>query len=154
MIRAALAVGVLVVAAGTAAPSGQSDEMTMILGSLADRTRQYYERFISIICTETVHHQDLRSNLAPTGKPRVTVYELSVSRDPRSEKESDFRVERILQTVNGRPARKYHQPECTDPKTGTPEPLGFLLAPNQKQFRFTLAGASAGGPVGTRALDF
>jgi hypothetical protein len=154
MFRPALAVGVLVMAAGTGAPSAQPDEMTMILGSLADRTRQYYERFISIICTETVHHQDLRFNLAPTGKPRVTVYELSVSRDQRSQKESDFRVERTLQTVNGRPARKHQQPACTDPKTGTLEPLGFLLAANQKQFRFTLAGAAAGGPLGTRALDF
>ena len=32
-----------------------------ILAGLAERTQQYYyERFISIICTETVHTEDLR----------------------------------------------------------------------------------------------
>jgi len=154
MLRAALAVGVLLVAGGVRAPAADPGELTVILGSLAERTRQYYDRFISIICTETVHQQELRFNLAPRGKPRVTVYELSVARDPRSKNDSDFRVERTLQTVNGRPARRNQEPGCTDPKTVTPEPLGFLLAANQKQFRFSVSDGFADGPSGTRALDF
>jgi hypothetical protein len=153
MFRVAI-VAVLVAMAGgrmTAAPSG---ELSLILGSLAERTQQYYDRFISIICTETVHQQELRFNLTPVGKPRETVYELSVTRAPRSKDEDDFRVGRLLQAVNGRPARKYQEPGCTDPKTGTPEPLGFLLAINQDRYRFTLADAVPGGPPGTRAVDF
>ncbi len=124
-----------------------------MLSRIAERMQLYYDRFVSIICTETVHQQELRFNLTPVGKPRVMVYELSVSRDPHSKGQADFRVERTLQMVNGRPARKHQEPECTDPKTGTPEPLGFLLAKNQGGYRFTLADGG-GGPAGTRALDF
>ena len=108
-----------------------SGDLALILAGLAERTQQYYDRFISIICTETVQTQNLKSNLAPVGRPRTTVYELSVSRDSSDKREHEFRVERTLQSVNGRPARKNQRAECTDPKTGTPEPLGFLLAANQ-----------------------
>lgn len=128
-------------------------DLSGILAGLAERTQQYYDRFISIICTESVHTQDLRSNLRPIGRPRTTVYELSVSRDSEEKGESEFRVQRTLQSVNGRPARQNERPQCTDPKTGTPEPLGFLLASQQRRYRFTVADA-AGGPPGARALDF
>ena len=95
----------------------------------------------------------MRLNLAPAGRPSTSVYELSVSRNPREKDEGQFRVERTLQSVNGRPAQKGQTPECTDPKTGTPEPLEFLLAHNQRKYRFTPADA-ADGPAGARALDF
>ena len=128
-------------------------DLAGILSGLAERTQQYYDRFISIICTETVQTQDLRFNLAPTGRPRTIVNELSVSRGTGRDREDAFRVERTLQSVNGRSARKNQQSECTDPKTGTPEPLGFLLSANQHRYRFSLADA-AGGPPGTHAVDF
>ena len=128
-------------------------ELATILQGLAARTQQYYDRFISIICSETVETQDLRFNLTPSGRPRLTVYELSVSRDTSGTGEAEFRVERTLLSVNGRPARKNERPGCTDPKTGTPEPLGFLLASHHRQYRFAIADA-ADGPEGTRAIDF
>ncbi|MSO56321.1 MAG: hypothetical protein EXQ55_05275 [Acidobacteria bacterium] len=153
--RLALAGSVLAWAVSSPAlPAAQSDELSVILSALAERTQQYYGRFISIICTETVTQQELKSNLAPTGRPRVTVYELSVSRDQTAKSESNFLLGRTLQSVNGRPARRNQQPECTDPKTGTPEPLRFLLAANQTAYRFTLAANATGGPAGTRAVDF
>jgi len=40
MVRVALAVGVLLVASGVRAPAPDPGELTVILGSLADRTRQ------------------------------------------------------------------------------------------------------------------
>lgn len=132
-------------------------ELSVILAGLAARTQQYYDRFISIICTETVRHQDLKFSLAPSGRPRTTVYELSVARDPRSTGESAFRVGRSVQAVNGRPVRRNRTPECTDPKTGSPEPMAFLLAANQARYRFTAiaSGSSAHeGPEGAHALDF
>jgi hypothetical protein len=128
-------------------------DMALVLEKLGERTRQYYDRFISIICTETVHTQNLNTRLAPVGRPRTTVNELGVSRSPSREREYEFRVERTLQSVDGRPARANQRAECTDPKTGTPEPLGFLLAENQKRYSFTAANP-AGGPPGTIALDF
>jgi hypothetical protein len=151
MVRGALIVGVLAIA-GVRTPA-QSVDLPVVLTGLAERTQQYYDRFISIICTETVHQQDLRFNLTARGKPRVMEFELSVTRDSRSPDQNDFRVERIPTMVNGRPPRKDHEPGCTDPKTGTPEPLEFLLANNQKGYRFRDADA-AGGPDGSRAVDF
>jgi hypothetical protein len=146
-----LACAFLVCSTGTRAQP--SSDLALILGRLADRTQQYYDRFISIICTETVHTQDLKGNLAPSGRPRTTVYELSVSRSPSGTTETEFRVERTLQSVNGRPARNNQRVECTDPKTGTPEPLHFLLASNQRRYQFKVSDAG-GGPPGARAIDF
>jgi hypothetical protein len=128
-------------------------DFALILAGLAESTQQYYDRFISIICTETVQTQNLNRDLAPVGRPRTTVYELSVSRDSSKKRANEFRVERALQSVNGRAARKNQRTECTDPKTGTPEPLAFLLASNQNRYRFSLAGAD-GGPPGTHAIEF
>jgi hypothetical protein len=144
-----LACALLVCRADTRAQP--SVDLARSLSALAERTQQYYDRFISIICTETVRTQELRANLSPAGRPRTTVNELSVSRDARSTGESQFRVERMLQSVNGRPARPNQRTECTDPKTGTPEPLAFLLAANQAKYRFT--AADSGFPR-SHALDF
>jgi hypothetical protein len=143
----------LIVCAADTQTQQHSGDLARILAGLAHRTQQYYNRFISIICSETVQTQNLNLNLVPVGRPRMTVYELSVSRDSSEARVSEFRVERTLQSVNGRPARKNQRTECTDPKTGTPEPLGFLLAANQKRYRFTLSDA-VGGPAGTQAIDF
>lgn len=136
------------------APAPAQSELATVLNGLAARTQQYYDRFISIICTETVRSQDLRFSLQPSGKPRVTVFELSVSRSPEPRHEDDFRVERTLLSMNGKAARKNQEPGCTDPKTGSPEPLGFLLARNQPRYRFALDEQATGGPAGTRTLSF
>lgn len=152
MRRSILLASALIVCATTTRAQPSAD-LAEVLGRLAARTQQYYDRFISIICTETVETQDLRFNLSPAGRPRVTVYELSVSHDSKANGAVAFRVDRILLSVNGRTARKNERAGCTDPKTGTPEPLGFLLASNQRRYRFTRAEAHD-GPPGTRALDF
>ena len=154
MLRVAVVLALLLAPGAAGASAVQSTELTSILAGLANRTQQYYDRFISIICAETVRLQELKFNMAPLGRPRVTVYELSVSRNPRSKDDNDFRVERVLQIVNGRPARKYELPACTDPRTGTPDPLAFLLAKNQGGYRFALAEAGNDGLPGTRVLSY
>ncbi len=138
---------------GVGARAQPDDDLSLFLSALASRTQHYYERFVSIICTETVETQNLTPGLKAIGRPRTTVYELSVSADSRETREHGFRVERLLQSVNGRPARKNERAECTDPKTGTPEPLAFLLASNQRRYRFAI-GDARGGPAGTRAIAF
>jgi hypothetical protein len=150
----ALPMAAILSAGAAQAPAPAQSELVAVLNGLATRTQQYYDRFISIICTETVRSQDLRFTLQPSGKPRVTVFELSVSRSPEPRHEDDFRVDRTLLSVNGRAARKNQEPGCTDPKTGSPEPLGFLLARNQPRYRFALDEQADGGPAGTRALNF
>jgi hypothetical protein len=147
-----LAVAVWSHVADARAPGG--DDLAAVLSGLAERVQQYYDRIGSIICVETVTQQELKFDLRPTGKPRVTVYELSVTRETGAKGEQEFRVNRTLQMVNGKPARKYQEPECTDPKTGTPEPLAFLLARNQQRFSFSKAADVAGGPDRTVALNF
>jgi hypothetical protein len=132
---------------------GAPSNLAAALAGLSERAERYYNRISSVLCLETVTQQELKFNRAPVGKPRVTVYELSVTRDPRAKGDSEFRVERTLQFVNGKRARKNQEPECTDPKTGTLEPLGFLLAKNQRDFKFSFAPA-ANGPAGAVALDF
>src|SRR6266496_2946931 len=131
-----------------------ASNLSATLASLAARVQQYYDRISSIICEETVTQQELKFNLSPTGNPRVTVYELSVTRNPKGKGDKEFRVERTLQWVNGRRARKHEEPGCTDPKTGTPEPLGFLLAKNQSGFKFSTPVEASRGPEGTVAMDF
>jgi hypothetical protein len=150
----ALPMAAILSASASAAQAPAQSELVAMLNGLATRTQQYYDRFISIICTETVRSQDLRFTLQPSGKPRMTVFELSVSRNLEAKTEGDFRVDRTLLSINGKVARKNQEPGCTDPKTGSPEPLGFLLARNQPRYRFALDEQSAGGPAGTRALSF
>jgi hypothetical protein len=150
---------VLVAALATTFPIGvdraaQDSGLDVALKGLAARTQQYYDRFISIICTETVRQQELRYNLSPIGKPRVTVYELSVAPDPSATGEAEFRVGRTLQSINGRPAQKNQEPGCTDPKTGSPEPLGFLLANNQPRYKFSARADTAGGPPGAHVIHY
>ena len=74
MLRSVAAAALFVAAFSGSTSSAQSVDMSTVLRGLAERTQQYYDRFVSIICKETVHHQDLRFNLAALGKPRVTVY--------------------------------------------------------------------------------
>jgi hypothetical protein len=147
-----LLVGCLLV--GAQAPQPAATGLEGALAGLADRVQHYYDRIGTIICQETVTQQEVKFNLAPTGKPRVTVYELSVTRDTHSKDSSEFRVERKLQSVNGKPAKKNEEPGCTDPKTGTPEPMEFLLARNQHGFRFSYPLAAKGGPQRAIAIDF
>lgn len=131
-----------------------ASDLAGTLAGLAARVQEYYDRISTIICVETVTQQELKFNLAPIGKPRVTVNELSVRRDPQEKGGKQFRVDRTLQWVNGRRAGKHDEPGCTDPKTGTPEPLAFLLANNQHGYRFSRHLDASGGPSGTAALDF
>src|SRR4051794_478725 len=79
------------------------------LSGLAARVQEYYGRISTIICLETVTQQELSFDLKPTGKPRVTVNELSVIRDLKPKSDTDFRVERKLQSVNGRAAREHEE---------------------------------------------
>jgi hypothetical protein len=131
----ALSAWVMAPTAGGAQSTSSSD-LVSILGGLAERTQQYYDRFISIICTETVHQQELKSSLAPLGKPRITVYELSVTRGPRSKQSTDFRVERTLQSINGRPAGKNKQPGAQIPKQSQPSPWDSFFRKTSPVFAF------------------
>lgn len=145
---------VVLCAFSTETASQAPAETGWVLTRLGERIQQYYDRITSIMCTETVSQQELRFDLKPTGKPRDTVYELIVVREPDGKGgELPIHVERTLTLVNGREARKGDRPGCTDPKAIATEPLDFLLPQRQHKYRFFTARAT-GGPSGTVPLDF
>jgi hypothetical protein len=134
-----------------------TSDLAALMERVGERVRQYYDRVTSVVCVETVSQQELRFNLKPIGKPRETVYELMVVREPSAEGETDshIQLERKLRTINGRPARKHEPPGCTDPKSITAEPLMFLMPEHQTAYRFSLSvDVPAGGPPGSVAVDF
>lgn len=148
------AVLVVLCAFSTDTASQAPAETGSMLARLGKRIQQYYDRITSIMCTETVSQQELRFDLKPTGKPRHTVYELIVVREPDGKGgEPPIHVERRLTLVNGREARRGDRPGCTDPKAIATEPLDFLLPQRQHKYRFFAARAT-GGPSGTVPLDF
>jgi hypothetical protein len=132
-------------------------DMTALLARVGERVEQYYDRVTSVVCIETVSQQELRFNLKPQGKPRETVYELMVVRQPpaNGEAESHVQIERRIKSINGRPVRKAEPPGCTDPRSVTVEPLTFLLPKYQPMYRFSRAtDVEAGGPPDSVVVDF
>ena len=89
-----------------------------------------------------------RFNLMPTGKPRTTVYELSVSRDPERERRRHV-PRRSDAAVRQRASRAKGSGDRAAPirRPASPEPLAFLLADNQQRYRFTFAAGPAARPA-------
>jgi hypothetical protein len=145
---------------GTASGAARSNEaaggLAALMEQVGDRVRDYYDRVTSILCTETVSQQELRRNLKPQGKPRETVYDLMVVREPAADRfgESNIQIERKLKTVNGRPVGKSEPPGCTDPKSITAEPLSFLLPGYQPAYRFTASSDAGDGPPGAIVVEY
>ena len=141
------------------APGGAAGDLTALMERVGGRVRQYDDCVTSVMCVETVSQQELRYNLKPQGRPRETVNDLMVVREPpvTPEGESRIQVERTTKSVNGRPVRKQEPPGCTDPKAITAEPLTFLLPQYHALYRFSRAGPAGGagtGPPGAVAVDF
>ena len=144
----------LLLAAQVPSAYGQAPDLASLMSLVGERVQQYYDRVTSIVCTETVTQQELRSNLSPVSRPRETTYELIMVREKGEDGRSiDVRVERTLKSVNGRPTRTNARPECTDPRAVSSEPLEFLLPENQAKYRFSRADVFAGS-VTSLALDF
>jgi hypothetical protein len=123
----------------------QRPDLVELLGKIGERVQQYYERVTSIICIEKVTLQELKYNLTPTGRPRETINELIVVREPKPGGPAEIKIERTLKTVNGRPARQNDRPGCTDPKAVEAEPLVFLLPQHQRKYRFSFVNNGRGG---------
>lgn len=138
-------------------PDADADELTTLMERVGERVQQYYDRVTSLMCIETVTQQELSFNLKPVGKPRETVYELMVVRQPPAKggAEGNIQVERTIKSVNGRPARRGDRPGCTDPKAVAAEPLAFLLPKHQANYRFSSSPiVPAGGPASSLLVEF
>lgn len=156
-MRAFLLVGVVCLAATLAVTAASSpvlearrsqaaEQPTGIVEALqriGERVQAYYDRFRSIICSETVVQQHLTRDLIPDGRARVFLYELRIESLPATEGRGvEFTAMRTLRQIDGRTPRASYEPECMDPHQAYSEPLMFLLPQNQGDYRFTLAGTA------------
>ena len=124
--------------------SGQASggNMADMLAHVANRVREFYGRAQSIVCTEKVSVQIIGHNMMPDGFSRVLEYELRVEWDAslESDEPPEARVLRELRRINGRAARPKDEPGCLDPKSGTIEPLAFLLPHHRDEYTFAWNG--------------
>jgi hypothetical protein len=129
------------VISSTVLGASQSIAPDHTIARLSDYVEQYYTRAQSIVANESVTVHQMRRDLTVEGFARRLVYELRIEWDPSvSGDESPAKVTRQLLTVNGKPPRKGDEPECTDPRSVSPEPLAFLLPDRRHKFAFTSAG--------------
>ena len=131
--------GSLIVSAGDV--DGQSAAADQTMARIGDYVEQYYARAQSIVTDETVTVVQIKRDLTADGFARRLVYELRLEWDPSvSGDESPAKVTRRLLTVNGKAPREGDEPECTDPRSVSPEPLAFLLPDRRHKYQFTSAG--------------
>lgn len=119
-----------------------ADELAARLAAIGRRVEDYYGRARSLICRETVYLQPLRRDLMPEGPPRQLVYELRVAWESDRTDMAEATVTRRLLSVNGRPPSPNAEPECTDPRAESVDPLVTLLPDRHAEFIFAMAGAS------------
>ena len=141
MSRFALAAVVLSLLVAGREAIGQSIAADQTVARLSTYVEQYYSRAQSIVVNEHVTVQQIKRDLTVEGFARRLVYELRVEWDPSvSGDESPAKVTRQLLTVNGKPPREGDEPECTDPRSVSPEPLAFLLPDQRHKYEFISAG--------------
>jgi hypothetical protein len=141
MSRLTLAAVVLSLLVAGHSARGQSITADQTVARLSDYVEEYYSRAQSIVANESVTVQQIKRDLSADGFARRLVYELRVEWDPSvSGDESPAKVTRQLLTVNGKAPRAGDEPECTDPRSVSPEPLAFLLPDRRHKYQFTSAG--------------
>ncbi|MQA31327.1 MAG: hypothetical protein GEU82_16080 [Luteitalea sp.] len=152
---AVLAGGVTLSLRASQLPGGPND-VTALLARVAESVTRYYARAQSIMCIETVRLQALGHDFLSDGSPsRRLDYELRVAWDPSaSGRAPEASVHRELLKVNGREPRPKDEPECTDPKPVSPEPLAMFLPEGQKDYVFTMAGRARVGGRAALTLDY
>lgn len=142
MRRLALIVS-LALGLGATGASGQGKapvDVSETVAKIGDYVQQYFSRAQSIIYDETVRVQYLGYDLMSLPEPpRTLVNELRVSWDAATNGGMASPV--ILRTpikVNGRPPREKDRDKCFDPEASTPELLGSLFLPeNRESFRYS-----------------
>jgi hypothetical protein len=153
-----LALWILVFPASAAvrsqAPAGPAPE-SRTLDRVSAYVEAYYARAQRVVAEERVVIQPLRADMSADGFARRLMYELRVEWDPAGDDgRGRATVVRHLTRVGSRAPRPSDEPECTDPRTVSPEPLAFLVPRRHGEFTFRPAGAARmdGRPV--LRLDF
>ena len=147
--------GVLVLVAAGITAKAQGDLPT-VLQRISDRVERYYGRAQSIVCMERVMVQPMRHDMTPDGFAKVLEFELRIDWDAAAENERplEARVLRELRKVNGRVPRPNYEPGCLDPKSGSLEPLAFLLPHNRADYTFAWNGVGRLKDRRTMMVDY
>lgn len=147
----------LIASTGLAAQSaGDAADLATMLVRVGRRVEDYYARARTIICTERVLLQPLRSDLASDDRGRELVYELRVEWEPpvSGETARDAQIVRQLLSVNGRAPRSQDERGCTDPLPLSPEPLAVFLRSRRDQYVFSWGGRGRTNGRATVRLDY
>ena len=146
--------GLALAAAGITAHA--QGDLPTVLQRISDRVERYYGRAQSIVCMERVMVQPMRHDMTPDGFAKVLEFELRIDWDATAENERplEARVLRELRKVNGREPRPNYEPGCLDPKSGSLEPLAFLLPHNRNDYTFAWNGVGRLKDKRTMMLDY
>ncbi|MGE0702735.1 MAG: hypothetical protein AB7P22_02240 [Vicinamibacterales bacterium] len=133
-------VALVTIPIGAQSGAAADAELRVHLARIGARVQEYFDRFHSLVCRESVELQPLRPDLSRDGRARDLVYELRVEWTPSSDgmESGAATIHRDLLTVNGRPPRPEDKASCLDPKPASPEPLAMLLPHRQAEFEFTI----------------
>ena len=133
-----------------------ADDLATTLALVGRQVEDYYARARSIVSTERVLLQPLRSDLTPDESGRHLVYELRVEWEPPAAGETagGAQIVRRLVSVNGRSPRSQDEPGCTDPRPVSPEPLTIFLRSRRDQYSFSRAGRGRTNGRATVLLDY
>ena len=132
---------------------GPQVDLAQTLERVGQRVEQWYSRAQSVVSTETVWIQPLRSDLSPANFPRRLVFELRVGWDPDRSGSAGPPVASVLRepiSGKGRSSPDRGDPGCMDPKPVTPEPMAMLLPARLGESEFS--GPRAGRVDGQPAL--
>lgn len=123
----------------------ETAEDAAVTAALVGRyVEQYFARAQHLLAEERVTLQPLTSSMDFAGFPRRLIYELRVEWDPfaADDEQGRARIVRQLMSAGGPMLGPPSQPDCLDPKTVSPEPLGFLLPDRQESLRFEAGGTT------------
>ena len=151
-----LGVGLLASTAVAAQRAIGDADLAETLARVGRRVETYYTRARTIVCTERVLIQPLRSDLSPDGSGRRLVYELRVEWEPPASGQlaGHAEVVRRLVSVNGRPPDPKAEPGCIDPAPTSPEPLAIFLPALRNQYAFSWAGRGRANGRASVRLDY
>lgn len=126
---------------------------TPLLARIGAYVEQYYARAQSILALEQVTVQPLRRDFTADGFARRLLYELRVEWTP-GDSGAAANVVRQLVGVNGRPPKPGDEPQCTDPRGVSPEPLALLLPLERGKYIFHPAGSGRVAGRGAAVLEY
>lgn len=128
-------------------PSGQPPpqvDLAQTLERVGQRVEQWNSRAQSVVSTETVWIQPLRSDLSPANFPLRLSFELRVGWDPDRSRSAGPPVANVLRepiSGKGRSSLDRGDPGCMDPKPVTPKPMAMLLPARLGESEFSKARA-------------